>query len=224
MNRGTIKTLAAGFAEDPSQTKYAGLYDGALDRAQEQFALDTKALWKDASTITVVDGTAAYSIPSDFMFEKLVTHKGIELKPITRARLAMYSANDWATEDKGTPLFYMIDPEEAKKQIVLYPIPQAGDAGANLIITYFPLPASSTDDTATPLNSYALLAQFHIGLAFYVAWLLSLNDIATPEKLNKQAVLRNGYSEKVTEAIELFKNTASAPIRMLGGRIWKRDF
>lgn len=223
MNRGSIKTLAAGFAEDPAQSRYAGLYDAALDRSQEQFALDTRALWKDAATITVVAGTSTYSLPTDFMFEKQVTHKGIQLKPITRARIQMFSANDWATEDEGTPKFYMIDPEEAKKQILLYPIPQASDAGANLILTYYPVPASSTTDSDVPLNSSALLAEYHLALAAHTAWLLLQNEPATPEKVAKKGELYSIYSKKVTEATDLFKNTAAAPLRMLGGRYWKRD-
>lgn len=223
MNRGNIKALAQGFAEDPAGTRYAGLYDAALDRAQEQWALDTKTLWKDASTYTVVSGTSAYSLPTDFMFEKQVTHKGIQLKPITRSMIQYYSANDWATENTGTPKFYMIDPEEGKKQILLYPIPEADDAGANLILTYYPLPASSTTDSDTPLNSSLLMVQFHIGLAAYTAWLLLLNEPATDDKIKKRAELMDIYSVKKTEAVDLFKNTAAAPIRMRGGKYWPRD-
>jgi len=52
---------------------------------------------------------------------------------------------------------------------------------------------------------------------------LLMNDQATPEKSVKKAEMMKIYSDKVTEAVDLFKNTASAPLRMLGGRYWPRD-
>jgi len=220
VNRGNIKQLMANFAEDPAQSRFSGLYDDALNRAQEQFALDSKCLWKDAPAYSVAVEDAAYDLPSDFMWEKQVLFDGVELKPITRARIQMFSENDWQTEDKGDPKFYLIDPEEGSKSIRLYPIPQ--EAGT-MVLTYYPLPAESTTDSATPLNGYTLLSQFHIGLAAYGAWLLLMNDQSTPEKSVKKAELMKIYSDKVTEAVDLFKNTASAPLRMLGGRYWPRD-
>ena len=219
MNRGVLKQLMAGFAEDPAQSRYSGLYDAALDRAQEQFALDTRALWKDAPSYSVTADDADYDLPSDFMWEKRITLDGKELKPITKARLDENSSGDW-TEDTGDPTFFLINPEEASKSIRLYPIPQRSQT---MVLTYFPLPASSTTDSDVPLNSSALLAQFHIALAAYGAWLLMMNDSATAEKAAKKAELLGLYSGKVTEAIDLFKNTASAPIRMGGGRYWPRD-
>lgn len=221
MNRGQIKTLAAGFAEDPDQSKFSGLYDSTLDRAQEQFALDSKSLFKDASTITTVDGTASYDLPTDFMWEKRVTHKGLELLPISRAQLLYYQNQDWS-DDSGTPKYYLIDPEEAQKKILLYPKPEADDAGPNLILSYYPLPASSTDDSATPLNSTALLAQFHMGIAALLAWILLQRVPSTAEMVRKKAELWAIFQRDSGRATDLFKNTARAGMRMRGGRYWKK--
>jgi len=220
MNRGQIKTLASNFCEDPQQTRFSGLYDDAINRGQEQFAMDSKALYKDASTITVAADDASYDLPTDFMYEKKVTHKGIALEPISRSTLEFYTkTQDWSVIT-GTPKKFVIDPEEARKQILLYPIPQGDDAGANLIITYYPLPAEMTADTDTPLNSSSLMIQFHIGIAAYTAWLLLGNVPSTPEVANKRSDLMKQYMDKVTEAIDTFGNTKSAPIRMKGGRYW----
>lgn len=220
MNLGTITTYASLFCEDPDQTRYTSAqYTSAINEAQRQFALDSKCLWKDASTYTVVDGTAGYSLPTDFMWEKEVTHKGLRLLPISRATLLGLKGDDW-TDDTGTPTNFLIDPEEARKQILLYPIPQSGDAGANLILTYYPLPTDLSSSTDVPLNSSSLLAQFHMAIAEYAAWLLLGFEKATPEFVSKRGGLIRHYNDAVIKATDTFKNTASEPIRMRGGRYW----
>ena len=222
MNRGTLRTLTAAFCVDPNQTRFtATQYNDALDLAAQQFAMDSKALFKDASTITVVDGTSAYSLPTDFMYELKVTHKLLKLEPISRETLEYYiRSEDW-TAKTGTPRYFIIDPEEARKQIKLYPIPTANDAGANLILTYYPLPAAMTADSDTPLNSSALMAQFHTALACYAAWLLLNYETADPGISVKRTELLNQYNDKVTEARDTFGNTKSEPIRLRGGRFWR---
>lgn len=217
MNKGQIRTLTANFLGDPGQTRYADLYSDAIDRAQEQFAYDSKALFKDHTTYTVVDGTATYDLPTDFWLEKMVTHKGLELDPATRHELQRFNGNDW-TQDNGTPNRYIIDPEEARKQIRLYPKPQANDAGANLVLTYYPVPAALSGDSAVPLNSSSLMVQFHIGIAAYAAWLILMSETMTPEVMTKRASLMSQYQDKVTDAVDYFGNTPSAPINIRGPR------
>jgi len=219
MNRGQIVSLAANFAEDPDQTRYAGKYNDAADRAQEQFAMDSKALFKD-TTITIVSGTAAYDLPTDFMWEKKVTHMGLRVDPITRHELELYRRSDRWDDDQGTPRYYMIDPEEASKKITLFPIPQGEDAGANLVMTYYPLPAAMSSDSAVPLNSSSLMAQFHIGIAALTAWILLSYDQSTPEKETKKTGMMSLYTAKVDEAIMTFGNTKSAPLRIKPSRVW----
>lgn len=221
MNRGQIRTQAALFAGDPNLTRFNETqYNDAIQRAQEQFAVDSRALYKDAPTITVVAGTSTYDLPTDFWLEKRVEHKGIPLDPITRARLGAVAGQDW-TDDEGTPRFYIIDPEEGRKQLRLYPEPQGGDAGANLVLTYYPLPAEMASDSSTPLNASALMVQFHIGLAAYAAWLLLGAEEAKPEILAKMSKLYQQYQDKVTEAIDTFGNTKSDGIKIQGRRVWR---
>lgn len=222
MNRGTLRTLASSFCVDPNQTLFtAAQYNTALDLANQQFAMDSKALYKDASTITVVDGTSAYDLPTDFMYEKKVTHKLIKLDPISRETLEFYiRSEDW-TAKTGTPMYFVIDPEEARKQIKLFPIPQGGDAGANLILTYYPFPAAMTADSDTPLNSSSLMVQFHIALACYAAWLLLNYKASSPDISEKRRKLLDQYNDKVTEATDTFGNTKSEPLRLKGGRFWR---
>lgn len=221
MNRGQIRTLASLFASDPNQTRYSGLYNDAIDRAQEQFAIDSKALFKDTS-FSIVSGTATYSLPTDFMYEKKVTFNGKGLLPITRADLEFYKRSDDWTDDEGTPTHYIVDPEEARKQLRVYPKPQGADEGTNnLTLTYYPLPAAITDDSTKPFNDSSLMIQFHMAVAAYAAWILLGYDPATEEILAKRASLLAQYSDKVTEAQDTYGNTKSAPLRLKGGRVWR---
>ena len=225
MNLGTLTTLTAQFAGDAGQNRYTGLYTQALNIAQRQFVLDSKCLWKDDG-IAVAGGTAAYSLPSDFMFEKLPVmysktggNSNVELTPISRLELGRNRGDDWTTIT-GDPQNFIIDPEEARKQITLFPYPPAGDAGGTLTLTYYPLPADMAAAGDVPFNSYALLAQFHTGLAAWAAWMLLGAETATPEITQKRRDLLQVYNDFVTQAVNTFQNTSSEPIRMRGVRTY----
>ena len=155
------------------------------------------------------------------MLEKRVSHNGIDLSPVSRATLGYYRNYDRWDDNKGTPLYYNIDPEEARKKLLLFPIPGGDDAGANLILTYFPKPTDLALDADIPFNSYLLLVQFHIALPCYAAWLLLGYNQQDEKTIIKRNQLLNQYSSKITDAIDKFGNTASEPIRMKGGRYWK---
>lgn len=218
MNLTTLTQVAATFAQDPQQTRYSGLFTQALNLAQQQFALDSKALWKDWPATTITSGTANYSLPSDFMFEKLVALNGLKLKPISRLELELIKDGDRWDDDTGTPTHYIIDPEEARKQILLYPIPTSNDTGKDLVVTYHPLPADMANGGDTPLNSYALLAQFHIGLAAWAAWYLLQGEPASAALMAKKKELLQIYNDSVSLAMDTFKNTFGETMRMRGNR------
>jgi hypothetical protein len=213
MNRGTIRSLVANMVEDPNQSRYTpAQYNEAIDIAQKEFAFDSKAYYKDASTYTVSADDADYDLPSDFWLEKQVTHKGIELSPITRAQLQAENNEDW-TDDTGTPTHYIIDPEEARKQILLYRIPQSGDAGANLILTYYPVPGTPGSDGVNMFDNSALMIQFDLGIAAKAGDILLSYRTQTPEILVKRNDFRRQYGDKVVMAIDSFGNTKKAPMR-----------
>lgn len=218
MNLASLRDQCAKFAGDPQQTRYAPAdYNTELNRAQEQFALDTRALWKD-TTWTSAANDATYALPSDFMFEESVYFNGLKLDPITRRDLAILSPKvDW-TLTTGTPTRYLVDPEEAQKMLLLYPIPTTNDASLSIAMRYFPLPVAMAADSDTPLNSSALMAQFHIGIAAFGAWLLMTNETMTPEIIAKRRELLSMYADGSTKAADLFKTTVSAVWRMRGTR------
>ena len=211
------------FINDPNNYRVSTTQiTDAFNRTQSQFVLDSLALYKD-DTITTVSGIAAYDLPTDFMFEKLVELKGIGLKPISRATLDYYNTSDRWDDDAGTPEYFMINPEEAKKTITLFPIPQSGDAGSdNMILTYYPFPSTLVYAEQTDiLNGSALMVQFHMGLCAYAAWLLLMNEDMTESIQSKRRDLKKMYDDAVSDAISKFGDTVSEPIMMKGGRYFK---
>jgi len=221
MNRGTIRTLVKNFVADPNGSRFSPTqYNDAINLACQQFCFDTRALYKDAPTYTTVAGTSGYDLPTDFWLEKVVTHKGLELTPISRATLLKDNGDDW-TDDEGTPRYYIIDPEEARKKLTLYPIPEAADAGANLILTYYPIPADIASDSDSPFNSSAMMTQFHQGIAAYAASLLLLYETMTQEILVKRNELQKMYLEQVSFAIDRFGNTIRELIQLRPSRRYR---
>jgi hypothetical protein len=211
-----MRTQTADFVGDKDITRYASTkYDTALDRAQEQWCLDTKALWKDQAYTTAA-GDADYDLPTDMMYEDYVLHDGNRLKPISRYEASVRFGQDWATQS-GTPSHYIIDPEEAVKELLLVPIPVEVKS---VLLRYFPLPASMSSDSSVALNSSALLAQFHIGICAYAGWLLLMGEDPTPAIVQKMGQLQSIYSAGVSLAIETFRNTVSAGLKIRGSAKW----
>lgn len=220
MNRGQFTTQMAQFAGDPTRTRYAGIYNENANRAQEQFAMDSRALWKDKSDFIITDGDATYDLPSDFMYEDYLKFNGKLLRPISRHLLNDVHGSDW-TDDPGTPTHFVIDPEEAAKQVLLYPIPQGDDAGKTLFMRYYPIPVEMTTDSDVPLNSSSLMKQFHLGISAFGAWLLLMTEtMPSPEMQVKKAELLVLYNDVVDKAASTFKNTASTPMRIRPNKNW----
>jgi hypothetical protein len=216
MIRSVMRTTTAELLGDPQQTRYSSTrYNTALDRAQEQFAMDSKALWADTS-FTTSAGTSTQSLPSDFMYEDWVTYDSQELTPISRHDLQRLYGSTWV-DRQGTPTHYIIDPEEAVKQIKLWPTPVEAKT---VVLRYYPSPAAMGSDSSIPLNSSALMAQFHLGLCGFAGWLLLTSEQMTPAILEKRRELMRMYTDAVNKAISSFKNTASAGIKIRGTRLW----
>ena len=218
MTRAELITLTARFCEDPNKTKFGGKYEDSLEKAQQQFSMDSKALYVDSSFV-MVSKQAAYALPTDFILEKEVVLNGIELKPISRATLQKLKISERWDDDEGTPRYYIIDPEEGRKTISLYPIPNNTDDGTSLVLTYYCFPAAMSGDSSVPLNSSSLMVQFHIGLAAYAAWLLLFYLPQTPEIAQKRNDLFGVYRSKIDEAIQTFGNTKSEPLSFHVGDI-----
>jgi hypothetical protein len=216
----TLTDLAAGFAEDKDQTRYASRYTQAINLAQLQFVKDSGCYWIDAS-FSVVDATSTYSLPTDFLWEKKATLNGLSLTPVSRETLEIYKGGDRWDDDSGTPTQFLIDPEEANKKLRLYPIPQSGDAGTNnLVLRYVAVPTDLSGASDVPFGSYTYLAPYHLALAYYAAYILLANEPPGPASAKRGQMLRD-YQDFVTQASDRFKNTQSEKWEMVGRRAWK---
>lgn len=212
MNLTTIQSRTAKFCGDPDQTRFSSGYVDAINDAQKQFTLDTKSLFKDVA-YTTVSGTSTYALPTDFLYEDTVTYNGLPLDPVSRHTLyTLYPDTDW-TLLEGTPKCYMVDPEEASLVVRLIPIPQEAKP---VSMRYYPLPTDVSSGSDVILNSSTLMTQFHLGIAAYAAWIILTSETITPEIVVKRNELLRIYTDAVEKAINTFKNTASAPLRLRG--------
>ncbi len=217
MNLGTLTTTTQQLINDAQGTRQSGLYTAALNLAQQQFVIDTKCLWKDQTTAAITPGTAAYALPTDFLWEKLVMYNGVPLQPASRAALARtHQGSRWDTIT-GTPTNYCIDPDVSKSDILLFPIPAANDI-YDLVLTYYAYPLDMSSSTDIPLNATPLLTQFHLAIAAWAGWYLLATEDADPKVQANRKQLLDIYNDLVSQCTDTFKNTVSEPIRMRGVR------
>ena len=210
MNLTTLQQLSADMVGDPDQTRFSSKYVAAVNRAQEQFALDSKALFKDKA-YTTVSGTSTYTLPTDFICEDTVTYNGYPLIPVSRHTLyKLYPDTDW-TLLTGTPKHFMVDPEEASLVLRLIPIPQEAKA---VSMRYYPMPAAVSAGSDVVLNSSTLMVQFHMAIAAMAAYLVLTFEESTPAVSDKRRELIKIYADGVAKAVDTFKNTASEPLRL----------
>ena len=215
----SMRTQTSQFCGDVDQTRYtATQYLNAINRAQEQFSLDTRALFKDKSWSHAASD-ADEDLPSDFMWEDYVTYGAVELIPISRHELNRSKGEDWTADTAELPTHYIIDPEQAVKEIVVYPIPSQAKT---MIMRYYAFPTALAADSDTPLNSSALMVQFHMGICAFAAWLILLSETeVTPFLIAKRRELLALYQDACAKADQTFKNTASAPLKIRGTRIYQ---
>jgi len=218
MNLATLTTTTQRLVNDTKGTRYAGFYTQALNLAQQQFAMDSKCLFKDMTPQTIVAGQANYPLPTDFMWEKLVLANGLPLPPISRMELARQNTGTRWDLITGAPRAYNIDPDTARQNILLFPIPTTNEAGQDLQMTYFALPADMVNPSDNPLNGTALLVPYHLGICAWAAWFLLEGETSSESITSDQKGLLDLYNDYVSQASDQFKNTVSEPLRMRGVR------
>lgn len=149
-----------------------------------------------------------------------VTHKGIDLQKKSKAWFDLYASDDWS-DDTGTPTSFYIDTDGDAFNLVVYPIPQSNDAGANLVVEYVKLHTAMASASDSPFNSITYLSPYHYGLAYECAsWLLTRDpDPANAIKIDRfQKIATN----VLADVIQVFKSLEKEePMRLAGGRFWK---
>jgi len=215
-------TRVGDLTGDPNNTRWsASKKQDAIQRAQEQFVLDTRAL-VDVHTDSIVAGTSEYSLPTDVLDITRLAISGKILERSSAFDLDLDTGfQDW-TDDEGTPCRYYVDLDPNNKKVRIYPKPQAPDAGTNnLRIEYVKIPPSLSSDSSVPLDSHTLLAPYHDALAYWAAADL-LKIRPTEQDLVMVRAHTGQYEEIVSQCIETFKRLGKrAPARMRGGRYHK---
>lgn len=224
MTLAQLTAVVQQFVNDNAGTRYNGLYTGALNIAQDQFAIDSKCTFKDMPIQYAVNNQSVYPLPADFMWEKLVLFNGLMLPPISRFELARINTGSRWDQNTGTPTAYNIDPDLARQDLLLYPIPQNNDAGKDIQMTYFALPADMVNPGDLPLNGNPLLAQFHVGIAAWAAWYLLQSEDASATISQKKKDLIGIYNDFVSQCSDTFKNTVSEPLRSRGVRSYSFNY
>lgn len=222
MDRGTARSLVALKAEDPQQTQFTTeQYNQAIELAEQQFAIDAKAIIREA-TITVVANQASYGtadgLPSDILMCVLVKHKGLKLRPTDKWSMSFQSATDW-TVLTGTPKAYIFDDENQK--LLLINIPQAEDAGANLSLLYIALPAAIANDNTVLLSARSMLQAYTPAIVNWAAREVLSYKPMTQETIIKQNAFLKEYMLYRDQCIEVYNNMVDQPIQMKGGRNWQ---
>jgi hypothetical protein len=217
MTRSDLVTRIALLINDPGNQRFTSAQlQSEIERAQEQFVLDTRCL-KDVDSITTVDGTAEYDLPTDILDVLRVAHKGLKLESISAYELDVRLNQDW-TDDTGTPTRYYVDLDPNNKKIRLYPIPEAADAGANLTLEYLKMPPALSSDSDVPLDSHTLLTPYHDALAYYAASSL-LNIQPDQAALVMIGQYDKKYNQLVEQCLEDFRSMGNQrPMNIYRGR------
>lgn len=215
--------MIGDLVNDPNHDRYTtSQIDTQLDIVQDRWNVDAGIL-VDTTTLTTVAGTRAYALSGltgtaiDF---RRVTHRGLELVKRSKGWFDLYAGDDWS-DDVGTPTQYYIDTDADDFNLVVYPIPQDADAGANLVVEYVKRHTSMASDSDEPFNSLTYLSPYHYGVAYRVASNLLAQD---PDPLNLPKSVRylKMSEESFSDLFQHFKVLeADEPLRMSGGRSWR---
>lgn len=225
-----LQTLVGSLTNDPNHDRYSlSDVNTELDNTIGQWNEEIKIIRQTATT-SVVAGTRQYSLSSmtingaPLSFPR-VTHKGIDLKKRSKSYFDLYTSSDW-TQHIGTPTDFFIEATDySNLYLSLYPIPQAGDAGVNLVIESINAHFTMVNATDVPFmysagNSNFVLRPYDFYVAYSAAARLLARD---PSAINqpKQA----SYMEIAREGKELITNVfkqleADEPLRFRGGRQW----
>lgn len=222
-----LQTLVGSLTNDPNHDRYS-LTDinTELDNSQGQWNEEIKIL-KTTTTITTVANQRQYALTlitgTPISFPR-ATYKGIDLKKRSKSYFDLYTSSDW-TQQIGTPTDFFIEATDPNNlYITLFPTPQSGDAGANLVVesVMAHTPMSLAEDVPFLLvdDSNYLLRPYDFYLAYSAASRLLARD---PSDINNNKAAQ--YQEIARQGKELitnvFKNLEySEPRRLTGGRRW----
>lgn len=217
MTRADLVSRIRILTNDPSDKLFtAAVKQGEIEKAQEQFVLDTRSL-KDVFSITIVADTSEYSLPTDIFCSLRVAHNGKKLESISAYELDLLYKSDWSILT-GTPTKYFVDLDPNNKKIRFFPIPQSGDAGANTTMEYIKFPPALSSDSSLPLDGHTLLTPYHDAIAYWAAQsLLGINPDQTRVAMIGKYL--SEYQKIVDKCIDTFRDMGEQlPMNIYRGR------
>lgn len=223
MDFSTLQAYIGGLTNDPGHARYSlSDINTELDNVQDRWNIHAKIL-KDTVTLTTVDGTRQYALSgltgTPIAFTR-VAHKGIELRRRDKSWFDMFTGEDWS-DDTGTPVNYLIEFTDPDNQfLTVYPIPQSGDAGDNLVVEYIKQHTAMSAATDEPFNSNTILRPYHSGVAYEAAANLLLRD-PNQESVAKFGPYMKLANDALAEVIQTFKaQEREEPMRLRTRAIW----
>jgi hypothetical protein len=221
-----LQTLVGSLTNDPNHDRYS-LTDinTELDNTQGQWNQEIKII-KETTTLTTVDGQRQYLLTlitgTPIAFPR-ATHKGLDLKKRSKSYFDLYTGSyDW-TAQIGTPTSFLVEGSDPSNlYLTLFPTPQSGDAGANLVteatIAHTPMSASTDVPFLLGATSNYLLRPYDFYVAYSAAArLLARDPSATNQPRAGEYLKIAGEGKELL--VNVFKNLeAEEPLRLRGGR------
>ena len=227
MTFAELNVLIGDLTGDPQSDRYSAEQRATeLDNSQDKWNISARII-KDTITITTVAGTRQYALSGLTGTPISIgrcTHKGIELKKVSKSYIDLYTGQDW-TDDTGTPKYFFVEQEDPDSQyITLFPTPNDADAGDNLVVEYVKRHTAMSADSDVPFMSgtasNSLLRPYDWGLAYDVSARLLARD-ASPENSDKAAKYMSIAGGVLADVIQTFKGLErEEPRRLAGGRYW----
>lgn len=231
MTLSDLQALIGSLCNDPNHDRYTTSdINTELDNTQDDWNINARLI-KGTITVTVVDGTRQYLLsgltgtPIDF---PRITHKGLDLGKRSKTWLDHASGSDWTTII-GTPKYFVVEgTDPSNLYLTLQPIPQSGDAGANLVVEYTkrhtPMSAASDVPFMAAATSNYLLRPYDWGLAYATAARLLARDPSQETVIKATNYSKVGRNVLDT-VIQVFKALeAEEPKRFSGGRYWSSGY
>lgn len=228
MTLSDLQSLIGSLTNDPNHDRYTlSEINTELDNTQDKWNMTARII-KDTVTFTVVDGTRQYSsalLVGPPLAITRATHKGIELKKRSKSYFDLYTGHDW-TVDIGTPTDFYFEAEDPDiPYFYLYPIPQSGDEGDNLVVEFLKRHTSMSSSSDNPFLSSGtqnfLLRPYDWGLAYDVSARLLARD-PSPQNSTRSVNYQRIADGVLAEVVQVFKALEKEePMRIRGGRYWK---
>jgi hypothetical protein len=179
-----LEAFVATLCNDPSNARYTKSdIDTELDNTQGQWNAEIRII-KSTTTLTVIANQRQYDLGSisgtPISFAR-VTHKGIDLQKRSKSYFDLYTHSDW-TQNIGTPTEFVIE-IGGSSYIDLYPTPQSGDEGNNLVIEAVIAHTPMVTAIDSPFNQIYFLRPYD----FYVGYSAAARLLARDPSPENQA-------------------------------------